>query len=61
MKIQTIFELAEEGGFTVYVPLLPGCVSEGDTFDEAMENIKDAVGLFLYSDDENINIGVNYG
>lgn len=28
-KIQAVFEPAEEGGFTVYVPSLPGCISEG--------------------------------
>jgi len=60
-KIQAVFEPAEEGGFTVYVPLLPGCISEGDTFEEAVENIKEAVELYLYPDEENIYIGVNYG
>jgi len=55
MKIKTIFEPAEEGGFTVYVPLLPGCISEGDTFEEAVANIKEAVELYLETDDENVN------
>jgi predicted RNase H-like HicB family nuclease len=35
-----VFEPAEEDGFTVYVPLLPGCVSEGNTLEEAKANIK---------------------
>ena len=51
MKIKTIFEPAEEGGFTVYVPLLPGCISEGDTFEEAVANIKEAVELYFETDD----------
>lgn len=34
---------AEEGGYTVIVPALPGCVSEGDTEREALENITDAI------------------
>ena len=34
---------AEEGGYTVIVPALPGCSSEGDTEEEALENIKDAI------------------
>ncbi len=51
MEIQAVFEPAEEGGFTVYVPSLPGCISEGDTFEEAVENIKEAVGLYLEIDD----------
>lgn len=61
MKVKVVFKPAEEGGFTVYVPLLPGCISEGDTFWEAVENIKEAVGLYLYPDKESIYIGVNYG
>ena len=55
MGIQAVFEPAEEGGFTVYVPLLPGCVSEGDTFEEAVANIIEAVELYLETDDENVN------
>jgi len=54
-KIQAVFEPAEEGGFTVYVPSLPGCISEGDTFEEAVENIKEAVELYLETDDKNVN------
>ena len=60
-ELEAVFEPAEEGGFTVYVPSLPGCISEGDTFEEAVENIKEAVELYLYPDEENIYIGVNYG
>ncbi len=37
------FETAEEGGYTVSVPDLPGCISEGDTFEEALEMIEDAM------------------
>ena len=55
MEIKAVFEPVKEGGFTVYVPLLPGCISEGDTFGEAVENIKEAVELYLETDDENIN------
>lgn len=42
-----IFEPSKDGGFTVTVPALPGCISEGDTFEEAMENIKEATDLYL--------------
>lgn len=39
-----VFELEpEEGGFTITVPSLPGCVSFGQTIDEALEEIKDAM------------------
>jgi len=37
------FETAEEGGYVVRVPLYPSCVSEGDTFEEALANIEDAL------------------
>ena len=36
---------ALEGGFVVTVPLLPGCVTEGDTLEEALNNIKEAITL----------------
>ena len=42
-----VFEKNEDGGYTVTVPSLPGCISEGDTFDEALNNIKEAIVLYL--------------
>ena len=39
----------EVGGYTVEVPSLPGCVSEGDTIDEAIANIKEAIELHIES------------
>lgn len=36
-------EPQKEGGYTVTVPALPGCISEGDTIDEALRNISDAI------------------
>ncbi len=38
-----ILEPSEDGGYTVYVPALRGCVSEGETEKEALENIRDAI------------------
>jgi len=38
-----IFEPALEGGFVVSVPVLPGCFSQGETYDEAKKNILDAI------------------
>jgi len=46
---KVIFEPQEEGGYTVTVPSLPGCISEGDTYEEAMANIKEAIALYLES------------
>ena len=39
----------EVGGYTVEVPSLPGCVSEGDTVDKALANIKEAIELHIES------------
>lgn len=47
MKLQIVLEPSDEGGYTVYVPSLPGCISEGETVDEALDNIKEAVELYL--------------
>ncbi len=47
MKLQVVLEPSEEGGYTVYVPSLPGCVSEGDTEEEALVNIREAIELYL--------------
>lgn len=47
MVLRIVFEPSEDGGYTVYVPALPGCVSEGDTLDEARENIREAIALYL--------------
>lgn len=47
MKIKVVLEPQEEDGYTVYAPSLPGCVSEGDTKDEALRNIKEAIELYL--------------
>ena len=40
---------AEEGGYIVEVPALEGCVTEGDTFEEAEQNAREAISLYLGS------------
>ena len=47
MKLKIILEPSEDGGYTVYVPSLPGCISEGNTKEEALKNIKEAIELYL--------------
>jgi len=42
-------EDTDDGGYVATVPALPGCISDGDTKDEALENIKDAIRLYLNS------------
>ncbi|MBF0202565.1 MAG: type II toxin-antitoxin system HicB family antitoxin [Desulfamplus sp.] len=44
---KVIIEPQEEGGFTAYIPSLPGCVSEGETYDETTKNIKEALNLYV--------------
>lgn len=47
MEIKIVLEEQEEGGFTVCVPSLPGCVSQGETVKEALNNIREAIELYL--------------
>lgn len=47
MKFRVVLEPSDDGGFTVYVPALPGCVSEGETREEALANIREAIELYL--------------
>lgn len=57
MNLKIVLEPDEEGGYTVYVPALPGCISEGDTKEEAINNIKEAIELYLETiEDESIGI-----
>ncbi len=44
---KVVLEPSDEGGYTVYVPALPGCISEGDTLEEALQNIREAIELYL--------------
>ncbi|RKY75363.1 type II toxin-antitoxin system HicB family antitoxin [candidate division KSB1 bacterium] len=47
MKLKIYLEPSEEGGYTAIVPSLPGCISEGDTKEEALKNIREAIELYL--------------
>ena len=47
MKLKVVLEPSDEGGYTVLVPSLPGCISEGETVDEALVNIREAIELYL--------------
>ena len=49
LTYEVIFEEAEEGGYSVSVASLPGCISEGDTFEEAKRNITEAISAYLES------------
>jgi predicted RNase H-like HicB family nuclease len=47
MRFKVILQPSEDGGFTVYVPSLPGCISEGDSIEESLNNIQEAIELYL--------------
>ena len=47
MRLRVILEPSEEGGYTVTVPALPGCISEGDSVDDALANVREAIDLYL--------------
>jgi predicted RNase H-like HicB family nuclease len=56
-SFKVVLEPNEEGGYTVFVPILPGCISEGDTREEALANIKEAIELYIESlDDDGVPI-----
>jgi predicted RNase H-like HicB family nuclease len=61
MKLKVVLEPSEEGGFTVYAPSLPGCISEGDTKEESLENIREAIELYLEPVDEWVACGQTEG
>lgn len=42
-----VLEPADEGGYTVTVPAMPAVVTEGDTYEEAVEMAREAIGLYL--------------
>lgn len=46
-EYQVVFQEETEGGFSVWVPDLPGCASQGETLEEALKNIKEAIELYL--------------
>ena len=47
MKLKVVIEKGEDGYYVVTVPSLPGCISQGKTKEEALENIKEAIELYL--------------
>lgn len=47
LEYNTIFSQEKDGGYSVFVPDLPGCHSQGETFEEAVANIKEAIELYL--------------
>lgn len=59
MNLKVVMEPSDEGGYTVIVPALPGCISEGDTREEAIKNIREAIELYLEPVDDDATFAPN--
>ncbi len=57
MRFKVVLEASDEGGYTVYVPSLPGCISEGETVEEALKNIREAIELYLEPVEDDLVMG----
>ena len=49
LNYKILLKKEPEGGFTVFIPSLPGCITFGDTIDEAIEKAKEAIELYIES------------
>ena len=47
MRYTVLLEPEDDGGFVVSVPALPGCISQGDTREEALANIREAISVYV--------------
>ena len=56
MKVKVVIHEAEEGGFWAEVPSIPGCATQGDSFDELLSNIYEAVEGCLSIDVQEISV-----
>jgi predicted RNase H-like HicB family nuclease len=57
MKVKVIIHEAEEGGYWAEVPSIPGCMTQGETMQELIQNLYDAVEGCLSLDMKTISIG----
>ena len=59
MKLKVIVHEAEEGGYWAEVPAIPGCATQGETFDDLLKNLYDAVEGCLSVDMKDIQISAS--
>lgn len=59
MALKVILEPNSEGGYTAIVPSLPGCISEGDTREKALANIRKAIQLYLEPVGDDLSFHLN--
>ena len=57
MKLKVIVHEAEEGGYWAQVPAIPGCATQGETFEELLRNLYEAVEGCLAIDVEAVDLG----
>ena len=57
MKVKVLVHEAEEGGFWAEVPSIPGCATQGETFEELLKNLYEAIEGCLSVDVQNIKMG----
>ena len=57
MKVKVLVHEAEEGGFWAEVPSIPGCATQGETFEELLKNLYEAIEGCLSVDVQKIKIG----
>lgn len=56
MKLKVVIHKAEEGGYWAEVPAIPGCVTQGENFEELLENLYEAVDACLSVDIEEFQL-----
>ena len=59
MNLKVVMEPSDDGGYTIIVPALPGCISEGETKEEALKNIREAIALYLEPVDDDATFAPN--
>jgi len=57
MKVKVLIHDAEEGGFWAEVPSIPGCATQGDSYEELIENLKEGIEGCLSVDVSNLRMG----
>ncbi len=53
LEYTVVFQEEKMGGYSAWVPTLPGCASQGETFEEALSNIQEAITLYLEDTSKN--------
>lgn len=60
MKLPVLLTPGEDGWFVVECPVLPGCISQGQSKEEALRNIQEAAELWLEEESEGFELQIEY-